>query len=207
VRAAQTRAANDIELGMLVNGIERYFERDKHRYAHFVDGGITDNLGLRALYDVIELSGGPQMFYRKASAGRHPRYAMVISVNASTDPEPVMDLSNKQPSIKETISSMSSVELHRYNYATLALIQQSITQWEQALSTPDRPISAYFAKLGFSDIEQPEQQRYFNSIPTSFSLTEEQVDKLIEAGHELLRNNPDYQRLLADLGGAITPGE
>ena len=49
------------------------------------------------------------------------------------------------------------------------------------------------------DIVQPEDQRFFNQIPTSFSLSEEQVDRLIEAGRELLRNNPDFQRLLTDL--------
>ena len=147
------------------------------------------------------------MFYKKTSYGRPPRYAAVISVNASTDPEPAMDKTNKQPSIGETIGSMSSVQLHLYNDATIDLMQQNITQWAKAVSTPDRPVSAHFVKMGFIDIEQPERRRFFNTIPTSFSLTEEQVDRLVEAGRELLRNNPDYQQLLAELGGAITPGE
>jgi NTE family protein len=73
------------------------------------------------------------------------------------------------------------------------------------LSTPARPITSYFVNLGFTDIEEPERRRFFNAIPTSFSLTEEQIDGLIEAGHELLRNDPDYQQLLADLGGAQVP--
>ena len=47
---------------------------------------------------------------------------------------------------------------------------------------------------------------FFNRIPTSFSLSDEQVDKLIAVGHELLRGNPDYQRFLADLGGARASG-
>ena len=102
---------------------------------------------------------------------------------------------------------MSSVQLHRYNDATMQLMQQSMTEWVQALSTPDRPITAYFVELGFTDITQPEDRNFFNAIPTSFSLTEEQVNRLIEAGHELLRNNPDYQRLLADLGGAQVSSE
>ena len=38
-----------------------------------------------------------------------------------------------------------------------------------------------------------------NRIPTSFSLTDEQVDKPIEAGRELLHANPEFRRLLADL--------
>ena len=102
----------------------------------------------------------------------------------------------------ETIGAMSSVQLHRYNDATLELFQNSMQRWSEELSTPDRPVTPYFVQLGFGDIEQPEARRFFNQIPTSFKLSEEQVNRLIEAGHDLLRNNPDYQRLLVDLGGA-----
>ena len=59
------RAADDPQLNMLVSGLETYFDRDKRQYAHFVDGGITDNLGLRAIYDVCEGSGGVKQFMKK----------------------------------------------------------------------------------------------------------------------------------------------
>ena len=96
---------------------------------------------------------------------------------------------------------MSNVQLHRYNKATLELMERSMQRWTKMLSTAERPVTPYFVQLGFVDVMEPEAQLFYNSIPTSFSLSEEQVDRLIEAGHELLRNDPDYQRLLADLGG------
>ena len=198
--AAAKHVAGDPELTDVLKGLESYNNKDR-QYAHFVDGGITDNLGLRAIYEVIEMSGGVQTFYTK-SGHKPPRYAVVVSVNASTDPEPKMDLSNKQPSVSETIGAMSDVQLHRYNKATLEVMHKKMGQWAEKASTPDRPVTPYFVQLGFDNLETPEAQQYFNSVPTSFNLSEEQVDRLIEAGHELLRNNPDYQRLLADLGGA-----
>jgi hypothetical protein len=42
--------------------------------------------------------------------------------------------------------------------------------------------------------------RYFNTVPTSFSLDREQVDQVISTGKNLLRKDPDYLRLLRDLG-------
>ena len=39
-------------------------------------------------------------------------------------------------------------------------------------------------------------------LPTSFVLSEEQVDRLREMAGRLLRQSPDYQRLLRDLGAA-----
>ena len=204
--AAVKHVAGDPELTDVLKGLETYYEEDRRKYAHFVDGGITDNLGLRAIYEVIEMAGGAQAFYKRAGR-KPPRYAAVISVNASTDPEPEMDLSNKQPSVSETIGAMSDVQLHRYNKATLEVMHKKLEMWAEAVSTPDRPVTPYFVQVGFVDILQPEARRFFNRIPTSFNLSEEQVDRLIEAGHELLRNNPDYQRLLADLGGASTSSE
>ncbi|MGB5425152.1 MAG: patatin-like phospholipase family protein, partial [Gammaproteobacteria bacterium] len=199
--AAAKRLAANPEMTQVVRGLETYYEEDRRKYAHFVDGGITDNLGLRAIYEVIEVSGGAKATYEELGH-KPPRYGVVIAVNASTDPEPEMDMSNRQPSIGETIGAMSNVQLHRYNDATLELFQKSLGRWTEVLSTPDRPVTPYFVRLGFSDLEQPETRRFFNQVPTSFNLSEEQVDRLIEAGRELLRNNPDYQRLLADLGGA-----
>ena len=129
-----------------------------------------------------------------------PRYAVLITVNASTDPEPEMDKTNKQPSVPETINAMSNVQLHRYNDATMALTDKAMARWAESVSTPDSRVIPYHMYVGFIDIDLPEERQFFNRIPTSFSLSEEQIDRLILAGRELLRNNPDFQRLLADLG-------
>ncbi len=46
------------ELNQTLEGLRSYAEEDTRKYAHFVDGGITDNLGLRAICDIVELAGG-----------------------------------------------------------------------------------------------------------------------------------------------------
>jgi len=204
--AAAKYLVDQPDMREVLNGLETYYDKDMRQYAHFVDGGITDNLGLRAIYEVVELMGGMELYFKKVGRKPPPHFA-VISIDASTDPEPLMDQTNKQPSTGETISAMSSVQLHRYNVATLELLQEEMEHWSEVLSTPDRPFKTYFAQVGFSDIEKPEELKYFNSIPTSFKLSEEQVDRLIEAGRKLLRNNPDYQRFLAGLGGARVSGK
>jgi len=198
--AVEKLAAGDPELVQVVDGLQSYFIKDKRQYAHFVDGGITDNLGLRALYEVAEISGGAKVFLKKVNRPT-PRRLAVISVNASTDPTPKMDASNKQPSLSETINSVTDIQLHRYNTATLKLMKESITRWAKELSVPERPVTPYFIQISFRDIQQSESRVFFNRIPTSFALSDEQVDRLITAGRELLRNNPDFQQFVADLDG------
>jgi NTE family protein len=195
--AAEKRASSNPELLQLVEGIQSYFKKEK-RFVHFVDGGITDNLGLRAIYDVVEIAGGPKG-YQQVFNLEPPRQYVIITVDASTEPEPKMDASNKYPSLKETINSVTDAQLHHSNTATLGLMKRSLPRWAQEASTPERPAKTYFIQISFRDIQQPEKRVFFNKIPTSFKLSDEQVDRLIEAGRELLRNNTDFQQFLSDL--------
>jgi hypothetical protein len=72
---------------------------------------------------------------------------VLISVNASTDPEPEMDRTNKQPSLKESINAMSDVQRHHHNVATIDLMKRTINRWAEELSTRDRPVTPYFILL------------------------------------------------------------
>ena len=187
---------HDPELSSLAAGLESYADKEKRKYIHFVDGGITDNMGVRAIYDVITISGGPRVFMNKMNV-KSPRRLVLIVVDASTTPVYEMDETNKQPSLKQSIGAVTGVQLHRYNTATLELVSDSVKLWTEELATDGPPVSPFFIDVSLSGIENPEKREYFNQVPTSFKLDDEQVDRLIEAGRELLRNHPEFQRFLA----------
>ena len=195
---AREYGKDNAEIEMLTTGISGYLDKDRRKYIHFVDGGITDNMGMRALFDITELTGGIDR-YMKMQYQLPPRQIVMIAVNASTDPVIDMDLSTKQPSMIETVSAMSNAQLHRYNIASIELIEDRLDVWSKQLSTPERPVTARLINIGFEDVADPQLRKFFNEVPTSFSLSDEQVDKLIEAGRQLLRTNPKFQDLLSDL--------
>jgi NTE family protein len=123
----------------------------------------------------------------------------LISVNASATRSSKMDNSDRQPSIKDTMSSVTGTQMHRYNISTVNLLQDSLTEWAAALSSNAQdPVRSYFIQVRFNDVQDPQQKDFLNAIPTSFSLKDDQVDALIKAGRELLRNNPTFQQLLKD---------
>lgn len=152
--------------------------------------------------------GGPREFLRKIRRNL-PRRFVIVSVDASTNIEPLMDLSSDPPSLKDTITAVTDVQLHRYNTATRDVIRQVLDDWAKELSTPDRPVVPYFIEVGFADSPDPDARQFFNRVPTSFALSDEQVDRLIAAGRELLRDNTEFRRLIRDLGGQLSrkPGE
>jgi NTE family protein len=196
--AAQKRDSDDANLSMIVQGDIAYENKVAHKYAQFVDGGITDNLGLRALLDNVQFAGGAREFVQNAGVVP-PRRIAIISVNAAANTPQGIGASNRQPTIEETLNAVTNIQLHRYNVATLQQTQQSIERWARELSTPERPLSSYFIQLSFEDVPESALRSFLNEIPTSFALGARQVDQLIATGRELLRNNSEFRRLVASL--------
>lgn len=190
--------ADSPQLSQVVEGLGSYADKDQRRYIHLVDGGITDNLGLLAIYEMIEVAGGPQRFLAALGGVPAPRF-IIISVNASTTPQYDMELSNAVPPMESVINAVTDVQIHRTNAATIELLRNSIRRWSEQLATPGFDVEPYFVELDFAGIPETERRQYFNQIPTSFSLTGTQADDLIAAGRELLLDNAEFQRFLADL--------
>lgn len=198
LEVARSEAAKEPELEMVLEGLESYLDKDLRPYVHLVDGGITDNLGLRSIYDLPRFVGGIGNYYHRYDR-KPPRRLVVIAVDAATAPAQAMNRSNRIPPISEVINAMSDVQLHRYNADTLSLMQKGLQDWSEALSTPEHPVDSYFIYLRLNQVTDPEQQAFLNEIPTSFSLTDTQIDTLVETGGDLLRNHPEFQRLVKDL--------
>lgn len=196
--AVLEQAKTDPELAMLFEDIKAYNDKQDSKYVFLVDGGITDNLGLRAMSDVITVSGGPGAMLNKLRR-KPPSKVVFISVNASTEPVSELGSSNKQPSIIQTINAMSDIQLHRYNAATVSLLQDRLADWASSISTPENQVTPYFIQVTFDAVRQPQLKLFLNKIPTSFSLTDEQVDTLIDSARTLLRGDPVFQKLVSEL--------
>jgi NTE family protein len=198
--AAQKRDKESFnaDLNMIVHNDAAFENKVQHRYAQFVDGGITDNLGLRAMLDNIELAGGAKQFMQNTEIAT-PGHIAIISVNAAADTPLGIGATRQAPSIENTLDAVTNIQLHRYNVATVQQTKLTLARWASELSIPGRPVTPYFIRLSFEDVPDSPLRRFLNEIPTSFALSAEQVDRLIATGRQLLRDNPEFQRLLASL--------
>lgn len=190
-------AVKNEELTQASIGLSDYIEKD-YPYLHLVDGGITDNLGLRAIYEMIELSGGPKNLLSAVNKER-TKHIVVISVDASTKTGSQINQTHKIPSALQSINAMTDIQIHRYNAATKYLFEESLKGWSKELSSPNRTIQSHFIDIDFQQFATPEQRAEFNLIPTSLTLTEAEVNKLIKAGQQLLKQNTDFQRFMFQL--------
>ncbi|HWS77179.1 MAG TPA: hypothetical protein VN205_02265, partial [Thermomonas sp.] len=183
----------------VVAGLRGYADKQRRRYIHLADGGLTDNLGLRAFQESIDLAGGLRAFLGKID--RAPNgHVVVLSVDASGHAAEGLGVDLRAPSMLRSIDIMSDVQLHRYNAATLEQMQDSLQRWSQEVSTPGRRVQPWLLKVALRDVADPGERSRLGKITTSFDLTPEQVAALVAAGRALLRDNPEFRRLLGQLG-------
>ena len=66
-------------------------------------------------------------------------------------------------------------------------------------------LDIYLVHLSFDLIDDVERRKRFETIPTTLQLSKEDVDALIDIAPELLRQDPEFQKLLEDLGAEFPP--
>ena len=174
------------------------------RFLHLVDGGISDNLGLRAGLDLVEAVGGlrdtAEVFHTEL-----PEHIVIISVNAETNPPSKIDLSSAAPGFAAMMNAVSGAQIRRYNFETLLLARDALELWGREASTADEKVETHMVEVSFENIFDEDERNELKNIKTSFVLSDDEVDHLRAAGRKLLRQSPDFQRLVTMLGG--TPNQ
>lgn len=192
------RNQDNIRVQKLKMILQRYLDKNKLQYIHLVDGGIADNLGLRALYNSVNLFGGASQAV-KARHNIRPKYLVVIVVNAETTKENKMDTLANEPSFSEQISAMSSAQLYRFNTESILLLRRNLNIWAKELTeTTGQEVKPFFIMIDFDEMQNNTENNWVNRVSTSLGLPAEQVDELRSAARELLRNSPEFQRLLSE---------
>lgn len=190
----------NIRLEELTQSMSFYLDDKKPPYATLVDGGVSDNLGLRAIYRNLMLSGGAVELYYSQNNPPPIDHIAILVVNASTTAVTDIGKSQEIPSAFDVITAVTDIQLHLYNTETNSVMKDELVNLVQVLSESDTNINPYFIEVNIEDVKDPEELLYLNQIPTSFYLEKEQADKVIDAGRTLLRNNEQYIKLLTNIG-------
>lgn len=182
-----------------------YLDAEKRRFVHLLDGGLSDNLGLRAVLDRLAIADAANLAdaYRRTNLRR----LVQVVVNAQARQElPELDGRAEVPTLSAIAFAVSNAT-DRHSVETLAHARNSLRDAARSLAAqrgerglPDPgDVQALLIEISFDDLTDPAEREYFNSLPTSFSLPPEAVDRLREVGARLLRSSADFQRLVREL--------
>ena len=186
-------------------------DSEEKPYFHLIDGGVADNLGLRAVEESVTAVGN--MWTTLKLSGREKVHKVVfVVVNAEKRVDASWEKNEWIPPFGAMLSNYSSIVISRYNQETVALLQESFERWAREIRTGRCPsgqistdpgacgdINFYLAEVKFGNLEDPAERSYMDHLPTSFRLKAEEVDKLRDAARRLLRKSEGFQKLLHDL--------
>jgi NTE family protein len=195
----------------LHNDVAPFLDREKKPYIHLVDGGVADNLGLKAILDRVIVRGSVWGALNGTRMEK-VRKVVFIVVNAETEPDPKWDRTERVPTFGVMLASYSSIAIDRYNEGTIALLKETAGSWADEIKTQRckgsmvstspggcGDIQFYVIEVKFDALKDETERNHFKRLPTALNLSPEEVDKTRDAAHRLLAESGEFQRLLLDL--------
>lgn len=188
---------------MLVDSLRTYLNANERPYIHLVDGGISDNLGLRATIERLSLFG-----VRNDNASRAwPKHVVVLEVNAQVQPKRPIDATAEKPSVADTVDAVSSAQIDRYTAETEAVMEAMLEDLHESARQRNIDTQVHLVKVNFQSVGQDKFRMFFNNLPTSLELPNEEITTLIWAGRYLLRESPEFRAFLASPDVAGVPSK
>lgn len=194
------------------NELRSYLDAKKRPYVHLLDGGLADNLGMRAVLENTALVGDIETTFTSLGA-KHIRKLVYLLVSAETAPDVSEYQFSEVPGLFRVSRALVDIPINRYSTDTVQLMNLAVGQWktqlrqrqpgEASVFSPDADI--YFINVSLNELEDPDEQQRLMSIPTNLSLTNDQVDHLLSAATRLIRRDKEFQRLIRDLESETLP--
>lgn len=204
------------------------YQDKKNSYTHLMDGGLSDNIGARAILDAFDRG-----FIRTRINQGAIQQLVLIVVNARTQSEDQLSRKESPPGFFTVAEKTATVAMDNYSHDSVTKLRNTLyarvqTQKDDeacgsllAKHCPNAPkpfplaadIDPYVIEINFEAAGQipGEDPRYYLDLPTSFKLSKEQVAKLITIGLKLLKTAPQFQCLLkvlaAEAEGQPRPDE
>jgi len=192
-----------------------YENKGNRPFMHLMDGGLSDNLGVRFISDSLRRG----TIRRLINNGEIKRL-MILVVNSRTEPTEKLDKSESPPSLPTVAYKVATISMDNYTFETIEMMKelrdarvqaqravsdcQSVLKKECPSAPPLTPLAGtlepYIVDINFESLADDAKRRdYFLSLPTTFHLSREQVDDLIAVGEELVDRSAEFRRFLGDL--------
>jgi NTE family protein len=151
-----------------------YLDVKKRGYIHLLDGGLSDNMALRALLEGSTVAGGIEKLMQYWRVKNVKKFVVLV-VGAETSPD-VMDFGSDQiPTLFKAMSSLIDVPINRYSADSIAFMRLGVKMVREELRKkprpPDSPFAEdaemYFINASLSEIEDPVERESLMRIPTT----------------------------------------
>ncbi len=200
--------------------VQRYgemerFQNSKDRpFIHLVDGGVSDNIGVRGVLEFLEEQAASAAFSGQVGFGAIQRIVLLV-VNSQSSPSIDWDRLETPPGSVSQMLQSTSVPIDRYSFETIETMKDraEIMAWRRELEVArarlagasEAQAEASLPKLhlavidvSFNAVRDPQERAYFMNLPTSFVLPPSDIDRLRDIAGRLMRQSDAYESVLRD---------
>jgi len=197
--------------------LQAFADREHRPYLHLVDGGVSDNVGMRGVLDVLYTfealhgEGEPTPY-------DHVRNIFIFVVNSLATPPNDWDQHENPPALFDILIKATGTPIDRYSYDTVETLRDIQARWatlrqirdaiksypaladklQIAMRAPD--ITIRVVDVSFGMVPDKAEREYLNTLPTSFVLPDEAVDRLRLAAKDAILASPEMKRLIGNGG-------
>ncbi|HTS94421.1 MAG TPA: patatin-like phospholipase family protein [Stellaceae bacterium] len=188
---------------------ERYLDEKQTTYVHLVDGGVSDNLALRASGTAMEEVSQST----SAIAGSrllNIRRILVISIDGQGAQDSSVARRQAVGGIMSLFGLVSGAQIDRYNFETLTTVVEQINRLTVALKKARcgtapaidgiacDDVKGTLVHISLSGMEPGPEKDKLLAIPTGLTIQREDVDLLVSAGHDAVLSSAALRQFIAD---------
>jgi len=198
--------------------LRSYRDGVARRYIHLLDGGVSDNIGLRGTIRSASSTDPSWNLRRMINLHRIDRLVVIV-VNAKTESGTAADRKEEAPGLVGVLKAAANAPMANYSFETVEQFQRLVDEWNQDAASrrdcqnvlhekcpeaalpggPMPEVKYYPVVVGFDAIENDADRAWFKGLETNFELPSATVDRLEKIGARLLRDSKPFQELLHDL--------
>ena len=179
-------------------------------YLHLVDGGVSDNLGMRDVLDALEIMQALHLPGRPTPLDNVHRIVVFVVNSLSTPPDELGQVGGTTRAGRQC-SKAAGTPIDHYSYESVELLKDMAAEWtpdavprkSAALSSNTDPAVAGALRTSPRQRSTPSTSRspsstdkaefdYLNEPPTSFVLPAEAVDRLRAAAGKIILTSPEF---------------
>lgn len=172
--------------------VDSYRDSDSRGWVHLLDGGLSDNLGLRGPIEEL-VRHGRYPTWRASS--RLPDDIVFIVVDAGVWPDPHNDSSSDTPGVRSVFRSTTTVQMNLYSFEAIELLRRTFDDWLATLPRRHRP-RVHIVRVAFDLEKDPVVREQLGAVLTTFVLPDTSVDRVIGAGRRILAESPQFKAFL-----------
>jgi NTE family protein len=179
----------------------------RSRYIHLVDGGLSDNTGVRTALENVSLGGGMVATLQRSRLSGARKFVQIV-INAQVNVDQPEDSLPATPGLMRQLRTAIDVPIDRQAASSLQLFGEAVRRWQEDLRA-SAELAAQAAdfriiELSVSAAQDTRSAEAIQRIATGLRITPQQIELIRAFVRHELAANVEWQRLLAELHGTTT---